>query len=99
MLSSIFRQVCKIRRSGKTLQIEFFLLRCFFLRVICETSCNIEKKSEECTGCTCKLSFYATPLLQIEYLLAKIGLDTAENEPLKIWGYLSHTYLEIRTLT
>ena len=22
-----------------------------------------------------------------EYLIAKIGFDTAENEPLKVWGY------------
>ena len=27
-------------------------------------------------------------MLQNEYLLAKIGLDTAENEPLQVWGVI-----------
>ena len=26
-----------------------------------------------------------------EYLLAKIGVDTAENEPLKVWGKIQFT--------
>jgi len=29
--------------------------------------------------------------LSNEYLLAKIGVDTAENEPLEVWGKIQFT--------
>ena len=40
---------------------------------------------------------------QNEYLLAKIGVDTAENEPLEVWGedsiqYSLHSLLKLRLL-
>ena len=31
-------------------------------------------------------------MLQKEYLVAKIGVDTAENEPLEVWGKIIQYY-------
>ena len=39
-------------------------------------------RSERCKSIT---SCRSRPELSNEYLLAKIGVDTAENEPLKVW--------------
>ena len=41
---------------------------------------NVCKKTHTCKSCTSRQE------LSREYLLANIGVDTAENEPLEVWG-------------
>ena len=49
-------------------------------------------RSERCKVCK---SCRSRQELSKEYLLAKIGVDTAENEPLKVWGKFNLIFIRL----
>ena len=60
-----------------------FWLKFKFLR---SERCRSVQKTHKCKSCRSRQELSnETDSYSNEYLLAKIGVDTAENEPLKVW--------------
>ena len=58
------------------------------LRVYSEIRDRFQNGAKECISALCR----SRRELSNEYLLAKIGVDTAENEPLEVWRKIIQYY-------